>query len=793
MRTKLLLGAALFAVSVASTHGVCAERCSMPSLYMASDAEEGTGNEELTPLQQAAKTILETIGENASEYSELKIALGGTEDELRTACLDALKANEETTFSGITLEVESYDFTEGNMDGWYGTKPNFSDGILEVYNGNIDFWRERKELPNGWYEVQMDGFYRGVDRHQFALHEAGLEPNYAVLFGDDVRSGGNYRYGLPLKSVYDVDCSDISSVAGATGDDLDTGNGDAKYPCTAAQAKDCLGDGRYHNTVNVYVTDGGVVYGIAGPVWDNRWLAFTNIKLVYKGNDKGALQDAMEEQAKSNASNINSAYVTKVNGDIEAIGDQDIEKLNSVVMEYQKLFNAIVECRLNANTYKGRLATLKSFADVDAGNESEYLEQLTAWEETVTSVAEVDDVNVSFETGYQDLGVFSSSLVGVDMTDSIKDALCEDETNEYWLRQGSAEGYVETPLDENKAISYWNGTAQDGFLIYQDVTDLPAGVYKVKAISFGRTNFNESGYGDGLYICANGVKTEVNSNNWTTVEVNNVIVGTDGKLTLGLYGEGNTNRWGFLRDVELTFKGANLTLDESNSSMDLHESLSEYAYPKVIVRRTFNSNTANWNTFCVPFAMTEGEVAASGIKEVRKLSGCTKTDDAVTLIFSEATEIEAGVPYIVKVGENAGVMTVENKEVTSDLNPVKIEAEEITMTGNYGKTVVPFGAYFINSNTFYYADRSDVNLKGFRAYITLPNSDVAGVNRMLIDIDGVTTAVKEVLGDELGEESKLVDVYTLSGVKVKHAVRKADALEGLPQSIYIVDGKKVVK
>ena len=48
---------------------------------------------------------------------------------------------------------------------------------------------------------------------------------------------------------------------------------------------------------------------------------------------------------------------------------------------------------------------------------------------------------------------------------------------------------------------------------------------------------------------------------------------------------------------------------------------------------------------------------------------------------------------------------------------------------------------------FYLADQTDkVSLKGFRAYINVDSeSPVAGVNRLLIDIDGAVTSVGEVL------------------------------------------------
>lgn len=42
-------------------------------------------------------------------------------------------------------------------------------------------------------------------------------------------------------------------------------------------------------------------------------------------------------------------------------------------------------------------------------------------------------------------------------------------------------------------------------------------------------------------------------------------------------------------------------------------------------------------------------------------------------------------------------------------------------------------------------------------------------------------------------DSTLVDVYTATGVKVKHQVEKGKALNDLPTGLYIINNKKIVK
>ena len=62
----------------------------------------------------------------------------------------------------------------------------------------------------------------------------------------------------------------------------------------------------------------------------------------------------------------------------------------------------------------------------------------------------------------------------------------------------------------------------------------------------------------------------------------------------------------------------------------------------------------SWNTLCLPFSLTAGNIAASPlagatIKELdNSADGTNLTDGTLTLKFKDATSIEAGKPYIVK-------------------------------------------------------------------------------------------------------------------------------------------------
>ena len=68
--------------------------------------------------------------------------------------------------------------------------------------------------------------------------------------------------------------------------------------------------------------------------------------------------------------------------------------------------------------------------------------------------------------------------------------------------------------------------------------------------------------------------------------------------------------------------------------------------------RTLTANV--WNTFASPFAITEGDMAkyfGAGAK-VRQLSTTSVAENVLTLNFTDANEIVAGQPYLVKPAAN---------------------------------------------------------------------------------------------------------------------------------------------
>lgn len=339
---------------------------------------------------------------------------------------------------------------------------------------------------------------------------------------------------------------------------------------------------------------------------------------------------------------------------------------------------------------------------------------------------------------------------------------------------------------------YADDVLPDGlWAIYQTV-NLSSGFYTMRLATFAGPVNNVPGTGEAKVALYAGEKRgdEVKSTALAYREVS-FCQSTEEEVRLGVKTEeGNLANWIGCNDMKLykvAPKAEALALDESKA-YDVKADM----YADVTLQRKLVAG--KWNTFCVPFVLTAEQIEANKLGEVRKLSGMQTSGKDITLDFDKVDAVEAGVPYLVKPEEAVTEIKADGVMVSAK-QPEAFPMNLVSMTGNYDATTVPQGAYFIKDDMFYLADQTDkVSLKGFRAYINVDSeSPVAGVNRLLIDIDGAVTSVGEVLDNTAEDGGKMVDVFTLSGVKVKAGVKKAEALSGLECGIYIIGGKKVIK
>ncbi len=203
---------------------------------------------------------------------------------------------------------------------------------------------------------------------------------------------------------------------------------------------------------------------------------------------------------------------------------------------------------------------------------------------------------------------------------------------------------------------------------------------------------------------------------------------------------------------------------------------------------------SGWNTFCVPFALTQAQLEeAYGSGAVAKyLSGVTTGAEGVTLHFTpeEKGGIEANKAYLLYLTadvteaktfsgvtlEPAGTCTTTVKANNNDVYTFQGILKPTTLTTNGTQ-------YFLNSAGTYFVlpSNSTSAMKATRAYITVPTPSGSAQGRQYsFDFNGTTTGIDNVNISGLEDGSAW---YTISGIRVNRPAAKG---------VYIHNGRKVI-
>lgn len=194
-----------------------------------------------------------------------------------------------------------------------------------------------------------------------------------------------------------------------------------------------------------------------------------------------------------------------------------------------------------------------------------------------------------------------------------------------------------------------------------------------------------------------------------------------------------------------------------------------------------NVASGDYGTICLPYAVAAEDMVGA---EFFSIAGKVMKDgEPQSMVLEQVTTLEAGVPYIFSATSDKLIAAYSGKAVA--------EAGEANgLVGSFEGQDVAEGMYLISAQNKVQLCGKGCKISGNRAYIDMDKvpeySGEVGVNQRLISFEDAT-GISETMA-----EGGLADVYTLSGVEVRHQVNESEATQGLPQGIYIVNGKKVV-
>lgn len=263
---------------------------------------------------------------------------------------------------------------------------------------------------------------------------------------------------------------------------------------------------------------------------------------------------------------------------------------------------------------------------------------------------------------------------------------------------------------------------------------------------------------------------------WTDYSM--IVSGTK-SFTVKFAGSGKNNR--FFLDEVMVIKVApqEITLDENgDNNVEAAENVN------VTLKRTFYKD-GEWNTLCLPFAVADAKTAFDNA-ELREVDTQNSHDN--TIVFKEATAIEAGKPYLIKWANSSSAVNVEKKfegvTLVAAATPVVVKEGGISFNGFYkmtaaselgGASVAAIGA----GNKLFKV--TEGKMKGFRAAFVL--SSGAEATKYNVVIDGTATGIEDLVIDGVKANGR---VYNLNGQYV------GNSLNGLQPGLYIQNGKKIV-
>lgn len=264
---------------------------------------------------------------------------------------------------------------------------------------------------------------------------------------------------------------------------------------------------------------------------------------------------------------------------------------------------------------------------------------------------------------------------------------------------------------------------------------------------------------------------ELNSKTW---------IGLTKTLTMEVDG---TETQVFLKNMTVNLVKL-VELDENSESNTLEAKTGV----NVTLKRSMVAN--EWNTICLPFAVTMDKAKAAFGDNVKIVELDTEAAvDANVLSFKPSTGIVAATPYLIKPSTVADEYTFENVDITNNEAGYSMtDNADVAFKGIYNmvditKDVVAakFGGYYAaflgDGNKIYKAGTGMT--KGFRAYFAIPNGAAASALRVVID--GTATSIKNI-DSEVVESN--APVYNLQGQRVDG--------NNLTPGIYVKAGKKFV-
>lgn len=192
----------------------------------------------------------------------------------------------------------------------------------------------------------------------------------------------------------------------------------------------------------------------------------------------------------------------------------------------------------------------------------------------------------------------------------------------------------------------------------------------------------------------------------------------------------------------------------------------------VQLNRQFDADGA-WYTLCLPFSLTEQQVAESlgkGCALMKLDYAQQRSSEDLYVHFASATTLEAGTPYLFKPANALTPPPIFKGVVieyqTDKENTIATPNKLVSMTGIYAPTQVPADKWYLGPDNTLYQPQGKVTSKGFRAYFSLSTSLPSNIRARVVMNNELPTDIDDIQVDTDVLPQKVLEngqVYILRG------------------------------
>ena len=536
------------------------------------------GVDEFEAAIDAAEEFLEAANGNVEEVEALIAKLN---DDMFT--YQMLNANGTIRFD-VTEKFMTNPTMRTGAQGWEGSRPGLEFEVQEFYESDFDMYQTLTDIPNGMYEVCVQGFYRKTWNDSGAAYQDGTEEISAELYANNA--------SVPMLSLYKYTASgmgvtnssvlnDYLNMRVSTNEAFNLINPETEMPYYA------------ENSLVVVVQDGTLKIGLRNEGHEaGSWCTFRDFKLYYYGNFPAAvlLMNIQNAQAwlEEYGSIVPATTVAELEDaiteaeDYTEIGDYEDEIVNEQIAKFDAVFAGAKHVLSMMNQLKSMLLTAeelmaREYPGLDAlsvayeiasdlvedGAEVELAEGQTTEQFYIEAVAAFQEaINAYYASQV------ASKENGADYTHLLPNPNFEKKGNWTWSVIGGGTDQWNGGCRPNEdggsnrqGVNLW-GWGLSSVDVHQELTNLPNGLYKVSA-----ELITQAGYATDQHVYAVGVAMTTSkalevegwdSYEWEELTTEEYAVVLDGKLTIGAassLGGSNSEGWFQATNFKLYYYG----------------------------------------------------------------------------------------------------------------------------------------------------------------------------------------------------------------------------------------------